>query len=254
MLIPYLGFLGLAYLWSLRQRYEPEAAVPLTHTWLAASTTTVAACLLALLGTSLAGRYFPKNTLAPSFTLHGAYCLVFGLAQWPHTLWSLPFSWQRLSWAVMKQAFFYFFRLAGPLTLLSFLWGALLDWGSTSGYWAAFPAQSFVDKLRTAFEGGWTVTSAGLVVLLLILAPVSEEFLFRGALYPALRGRLPGRAAAGLSALLFAVLHGSLRGSVPLFFLGYFLAKSYEHYRNIFIPIAVHSLFNLNSCWVTLYL
>ena len=112
-------------------------------------------------------------------------------------------------------------------------------------------------------------TGVYLGIFAVVLAPVAEEFIFRGVLYrsfkhfpwPALVrlfravnmptfGRLtPGRrfwrifAWVGVS-LLFALIHGSVAIFIPLFVLALALTWLYEKTGSLLAPIVVHSLFN----------
>jgi hypothetical protein len=77
-----------------------------------------------------------------------------------------------------------------------------------------------------------------------VLAPVAEEFVFRGMLYPFVKqlGR-PRLALFGVS-LLFAAIHLDAAIFVPLFVLALALTWLYELTDNLLAPIAAHSLFN----------
>ena len=77
-----------------------------------------------------------------------------------------------------------------------------------------------------------------------MLAPVAEEFVFRGVLFPFVRqlGR-PKLAWLGVS-LLFALVHANVAAFLPLFVLALALTWLYEKTDNLLAPIAAHSLFN----------
>lgn len=85
---------------------------------------------------------------------------------------------------------------------------------------------------------------AYLGVFTIILAPVAEEFIFRGVLYPFVKqlGR-PWLAWFGVSAL-FALIHFDAARFVPLFWLALALTWLYEQTDCLLAPIAAHSLFN----------
>jgi len=78
----------------------------------------------------------------------------------------------------------------------------------------------------------------------IILAPVAEEFIFRGMLYPLVK-QLGSRRCAwfGVNAI-FALVHLDLGALVPLFVLALALTWLYERTDNLLAPIAAHSLFN----------
>ena len=83
-----------------------------------------------------------------------------------------------------------------------------------------------------------------LAVLAVIVAPLCEEFVFRGYIYGTLK-RFSGRIFATLtSALFFSVVHASLWSLIPLFVVGMFLAIIYEISESLWAPILTHMLFN----------
>jgi membrane protease YdiL (CAAX protease family) len=86
----------------------------------------------------------------------------------------------------------------------------------------------------------------------IISAPVVEELLFRGIIYPALkRTGHPSMALWGSSAL-FALMHVNVVTFVSLTLLGALLALLYERTTNLLAPITVHALFNAaNYLFVT---
>lgn len=88
-----------------------------------------------------------------------------------------------------------------------------------------------------------------LAVVLMILmacigAPLSEEIVFRGYVYGAVK-KMGGTLYAILfSALFFSVVHMNLPSLLPLFVLGVALAAVYELTGTLWAPVAVHFCFN----------
>jgi membrane protease YdiL (CAAX protease family) len=81
-------------------------------------------------------------------------------------------------------------------------------------------------------------------VFAVVLAPVAEEFIFRGVLYPFVKQLGSPRCAwFGVSAL-FALIHLDAGTLVPLFALALALTWLYERTDNLLAPITMHSLFN----------
>jgi membrane protease YdiL (CAAX protease family) len=76
------------------------------------------------------------------------------------------------------------------------------------------------------------------------LAPLAEEMLFRGILYPTLKQSGYPRLALWASSLLFASSHLNLMAFVPLTFLALVLTWLYEKTANLAAPILTHLLFN----------
>ncbi|MEN9574360.1 MAG: hypothetical protein RL514_2215 [Verrucomicrobiota bacterium] len=80
-------------------------------------------------------------------------------------------------------------------------------------------------------------------------APVVEEIIFRGILYPALKQRGWPQLALWGTSLLFALTHANVATFLPLTFLALVLVFLYERTGNLLAPILTHSLFNAaNYC------
>jgi membrane protease YdiL (CAAX protease family) len=75
------------------------------------------------------------------------------------------------------------------------------------------------------------------------LAPIAEEVLFRGILFPAVKRRYP-RGALWMISFLFGLIHFNLATFLPLFVMGVMLARLYETTGNLLAPITLHCLFN----------
>ena len=85
---------------------------------------------------------------------------------------------------------------------------------------------------------------AYLAFFAVVLAPVAEEFLFRGLLYPCLKQLgWPKLAWIGVS-LLFALIHLNAPTFLPLFVFALVLTWLYERTDCLLAPIVTHSLFN----------
>ena len=92
-----------------------------------------------------------------------------------------------------------------------------------------------------------------MIVLAIVLAPVTEELVFRAGLFRFLRAWTPRWVALVVSALLFASLHVNwttlegLTSFAPLTVLAIMYSLAYEQTGHIGTPIVAHSLFNLNT-------
>jgi hypothetical protein len=80
-------------------------------------------------------------------------------------------------------------------------------------------------------------------------APVFEELLFRGLIYPWLASLLPMPLATPLSALLFAASHARADTFLPLFALGLTWTALYLLSGNLFVSMVVHALWNGHALW-----
>jgi uncharacterized protein len=84
-------------------------------------------------------------------------------------------------------------------------------------------------------------------LLIVVLAPISEEIFFRGFMYGALRTRLSLWSAAAISAAVFSLLHltsGDFSIVPPLMVLGILLAWLYEYTGSLGPPIVLHMINN----------
>jgi len=83
-----------------------------------------------------------------------------------------------------------------------------------------------------------------IVFAVVIFAPLAEEIFFRGVAYAGWRREHGVRRATIASAVLFAIIHFSLLGLVPIFLLGLWLAWLYERTRSLLASIVLHATFN----------
>jgi membrane protease YdiL (CAAX protease family) len=85
-----------------------------------------------------------------------------------------------------------------------------------------------------------------LLLGMIVFGPIFEELLFRGLVFPTLRQKYSFGTAAGLSAVLFSVLHGySIAGFCALVLTGFIWAWSVEKTKSLLPAIIAHALHNL---------
>ena len=90
-------------------------------------------------------------------------------------------------------------------------------------------------------------------VVAIVVAPLSEELIFRGVLYPTIKQRGYPRLALWGVSVFFAATHANVMTFIPLTILAVVLTRLYEHTGNLLAPITTHSLFNLaNFLWLLL--
>jgi membrane protease YdiL (CAAX protease family) len=90
-------------------------------------------------------------------------------------------------------------------------------------------------------------------VFAVVMAPVAEEFIFRGMLFPFVkRLGFPKLAWLGVS-FLFALIHFNAPTFVPLFVFALALTWLYERTDNLLAPITAHVLFNAANLAVLLW-
>ncbi|TNF26576.1 MAG: CPBP family intramembrane metalloprotease [Deltaproteobacteria bacterium] len=98
-------------------------------------------------------------------------------------------------------------------------------------------------ELLTGDTGAGTF---GLVLLgAAVIAPLTEEVLFRGFLFRSLRGTVGVGTAAVFSGLVFGAVHLDPGRLVPLSVLGAMLALLYEWSGTLLVPVIVHGAWNL---------
>ncbi len=104
--------------------------------------------------------------------------------------------------------------------------------------------QAAVQLIENARSWWMRAYFAGFAV---VLAPVTEEFMFRGLLYPFIKQLgWPRLALLGVS-FLFALIHFDVATFLPLLLLALALTWLYEKTDNLLAPIAVHALFNASN-------
>jgi membrane protease YdiL (CAAX protease family) len=109
--------------------------------------------------------------------------------------------------------------------------------------WLGWPVED--QSAVTLFKGinGWG-EYAYLSFFTIVLAPVAEEFIFRGILYAFVKQHgFPKLALFGTS-FLFALIHADKAIFIPLFVLALALTWLYEKTDNLLAPITAHALFN----------
>lgn len=101
--------------------------------------------------------------------------------------------------------------------------------------------QGAVRRLLDPETGTWGI---GFTVFLAVgVAPLVEELFFRGYVYPVFKQRV-GRHALWLSSLLFAGVHLYFINFLPVFLIGFLLARLYERTGTLAAPIVAHATAN----------
>jgi membrane protease YdiL (CAAX protease family) len=109
------------------------------------------------------------------------------------------------------------------------------------------------DLLRMFSEASSPALLGLMIVLATVIAPLTEELLFRAVLYRYLRTRLPRWLALFLPGVVFAALHvdwmklDGLASFGPLVTLAIVFSLAYERTGRIGTVIVAHALFNLHT-------
>ncbi len=99
----------------------------------------------------------------------------------------------------------------------------------------------FLAKSQSVWAKGVVVLSA------VVLAPLQEEFIFRGYIYGVLRRYAGVPVGIVVNAALFAAIHLHAPSLAGLFVLAVCLTLAYEWTGSLLVPMAVHALFNSTS-------
>lgn len=110
--------------------------------------------------------------------------------------------------------------------------------------------QPLVEFFREAATRGNYPAMASVAVAAVLIAPLCEEFLFRGYFYGVGKRYLGPWISVPLTALLFAAYHTNLAALPGLFVLALALNLAYERTGSLLVPIAMHALFNATSLGV----
>lgn len=160
-----------------------------------------------------------------------------------------PFVIRRLSWTEIRKKLGLFKRFG-----LSMLSWAVFAWGlyfistiivTAILYSINLPGVNLEQKQNIGFEnlsGGLEYVVAFL--LLVVVAPVFEELLFRGYLFGRIRERNGFWFSAVLTSLAFAVLHGQVNVGIDVFILSLFLCYLREKFDSVLPGVLVHAFKN----------
>jgi len=90
-------------------------------------------------------------------------------------------------------------------------------------------------------------TRTAVFFIAIVGAPVFEEIVFRGILFPWLARRTGFWPGVVVVSALFAALHLHLPSLLPLFLLSAMFCVAYARTRSLWVPIGMHALFNAVS-------
>jgi membrane protease YdiL (CAAX protease family) len=158
-----------------------------------------------------------------AFVVAAVYCAKLGgkvVHSWQFGLVRPARGWKSAAGAILV--------LLAVFALVSVLWSLVTNPGR----------EKVLDTL------GSTVVSAAVIC---VVAPMCEEMLFRGYIFPALRNWRGTLAAAGITAVLFGGVHAGsapVLDLVPLAFLGFGLCVLYTRTGSLLPCMAAHSLNN----------
>ena len=117
--------------------------------------------------------------------------------------------------------------------------------GQALGGWAYFNIDSQVmDEVQGTLNN---LESWQFFLIVIGIAPLAEEALFRGTLYTAIRTQLPAWESALITTLIFAVIHANPVQALTVIPMSMVLAIAYEVSRRIWVVWGLHAAFNAAS-------
>ncbi|HHV13556.1 MAG TPA: CPBP family intramembrane metalloprotease [Clostridiales bacterium] len=101
---------------------------------------------------------------------------------------------------------------------------------------------------------GNILSGNGVVVAIMtvVIAPITEELIFRGVTLHVANRHVPFLAANILQAILFGIYHGNLVQGIYAAGFGFILGLLYQKYRTVYAPILLHMLVNASAFLIML--
>lgn len=151
-----------------------------------------------------------------------------------------PIAWLGLRWPQWPWVF-----LIAPFTVIA-MWLVfwLLQFGGYMRWIESLGVETMQDSVKLLQTSNDHLVLGLMAFAAVIVAPMCEEVVFRGYLYPASKKFAGPWVAATFTSLVFASAHGSLAALLPLFIFGLVLAYAYEKTGSLWAPIAIHLCFN----------
>jgi membrane protease YdiL (CAAX protease family) len=111
----------------------------------------------------------------------------------------------------------------------------------------AVKEQALVTLFRTVAKESDFPAMGRILLSGVILAPLTEEFLFRGYFYGTLKRFAGTRASTIFTCAIFAAIHLNLSSLAGLFVLALCLTAAYEATGSWLVPVTMHAGFNLSQ-------
>jgi len=151
-----------------------------------------------------------------------------------------PVSWLGLRWPGWP----WVFLLAPASVLLMWLISGGLQVSGYVKWMESLGAETTQDTVKLLRETNDPLVLGLMAIAAVVAAPLCEEVVFRGYLYPVLKKFSGIGPAAFSSSLFFAAAHGNLTALLPLLIFGGLLVLLYEKTGSLWAPIAAHFCFN----------
>ncbi|MEJ7806700.1 MAG: type II CAAX endopeptidase family protein, partial [Telluria sp.] len=137
----------------------------------------------------------------------------------------------------------------GKTVMLAGRAGVTVAWGVAAGLAAAVFGLGYLDLIGRiqlfpdAFGAAPRLQAHWLFLLVVVAAPLCEEFIFRGLVFGGLRRSLGFLPSALMSAALFAIVHPPV-SILPVFALGLCTAYVYDKTRSLLTCVLAHAIYN----------
>lgn len=141
-----------------------------------------------------------------------------------------------------------------PVTVF-FMWcfmGVLAVTGWNKWLEESLGIESMQEAVKVFQEVKDPVVIALMAMTAALVAPLAEEVVFRGYLYPAAKRFCGPAGGIVFSSMVFAAAHGHVVALVPLFVLAMILCLLYEFTGSILACMSVHFLFNAATVTIQL--
>lgn len=178
--------------------------------------------------------------LGQGLAFHGGILLVGGLAffgakDWPGCITVKPFT------RLLKMSGIAFCMVLPILWLAAYLWIKFLAISAQLGFAVQASEQNLVTLLAEIHDMRLIIAFG---VLVIFIAPLTEEWFFRAGLYRFLKKYFGLKNSAITTSLIFACLHFNTLSFLPLFTLGMLFVYFYEMSEDWRVPYMIHALFN----------
>ncbi len=238
-----LGGAGLL-LWALsralrRKGVLPEMPLlPVRWAWWDIGALVSVYIVLAFAGSALAGSALgsPAGALAEALARAGLIALTLGVVLRIRKGTASSLGLRLDNWRYALGAGVLGFVALQPIQAI--VW--ILQKRLTDGLGLEFELQPSVE----AFVTGDGLVAATIMVMAVAVAPLTEEFVFRGMFQGLARKHFGTTATIAASAVLFALAHGNARAFPGLVVVGIGTAIVYDRTRSLIAPIVFHVLHN----------
>lgn len=161
---------------------------------------------------------------------------MFGLLLLRGWSWKEAFGLGPLSAKLIQYGFVFYIVILPFLLISSLIYQGIL---SFNGY---PPSLQDIALLLSGDYPAWVRFL--MVTFAVAVAPVFEECLFRGMLFPMAVRKFGLGAGTFLISFLFAAIHAHLSSFIPLLIIAAGFSLAYLYTRSLWVPIIMHGLFN----------